>query len=100
MVVGLGGSRSLLCQVNTASIGLAGGWSVVKTHIPEFLKSEKLTSADLEGTSNISRESMRRYRDGADLRLSTALRILRGARRATGRRVQLSELWDLDPDDL
>jgi hypothetical protein len=28
---------------------LAGGWSVVKTHIPEFLKSEKLTSADLEG---------------------------------------------------
>lgn len=69
----------------------------VKTFLPEFLRKERLTSAALEKESATSRQSMTQIKDGRDLRLSTMLRILRGARRATRRNVRMEELWDLEP---
>jgi hypothetical protein len=69
------------------------------TRLQRFLDTEGLRSAWLEEATGISRSEMRRIRAGRKVREDTMLRILRGARKITGRRVQITELFDLDPDD-
>jgi hypothetical protein len=71
----------------------------VKTFIPEFLKEERLTSAQLERASRTSRQAMTQIRAGRDVRLSTMHRILAGARREARRAVEMKELWDLNPPE-
>ncbi len=67
--------------------------------MPRFLAREGLTSAALEAESGTARQTVAKIRGGKDVRLSTMLRNTRGARRATGRPVQMGELWELDPDE-
>ncbi len=69
----------------------------VRTKIPEFLRKEGLTSDDLETASGTNRKTMTKYKRDGNLRLTSMLRILCGARRLTARRVVMDELWELDP---
>jgi transcriptional regulator with XRE-family HTH domain len=69
----------------------------VRTKLREFLSKENLTSEDLEAASGTNRKTMTKYKRGENLRFTTMLRILCGARHLAARKVDMSELWDLDP---
>jgi len=70
---------------------------LVTSKITAFLEKEGLTSEKLEAASRTNRRSMTKYKSGGNIRLTSMLRILCGARILTGRSVDMSELWDLDP---
>ena len=70
-----------------------------RTRLQRFLNMNRIPAARLETATGISRQGLRKIRRGrGDLRLSTALRILVGVRKITGRRVMLDEIFTLDPD--
>jgi transcriptional regulator with XRE-family HTH domain len=67
--------------------------------ISAWLKREGLTSRQLEGACHISRQTMTAIRRGRDVRLSTMVKILRGARALSRRRVAIEELFDFEGAD-
>jgi predicted transcriptional regulator len=71
---------------------------MARTRLQAFLDANGFTSAQLEATTSIARQTMTRIRAGRDLRLSTMLRILQGVRRIANWRVQIHEIFDVDPD--
>jgi predicted transcriptional regulator len=68
------------------------------TRLQRFLQVNGLTSARLEKEIHMSRQSLTKIRGGHDVRQGTMLRILRGCRALTGRKVLMDEIFDLDPD--
>jgi|tagenome__1003787_1003787.scaffolds.fasta_scaffold18736869_1 hypothetical protein len=68
-----------------------------KSRLQSWLAGNGFTSASLEVAIGMSRQGMTKIRGGADLRLSTMRRILRGARQIAKRDVQMGELFDLEP---
>lgn len=74
----------------------------MSTRLQQWLDVNGFTSAALEraimsatGTT-ISRQSMTKIRHGADVRLSTVIRIRRGAGLLANRPVSVEELFDFD----
>lgn len=68
------------------------------TRLQLWLAENGFTSAQLEETSGIGRQSMTRIRGGGEVRRKTMLKILRGARELKGPEVSMDDLFDLDPD--
>lgn len=68
------------------------------TRLQHWLNANGFTSAQLEKASGIARQSMTKIRAGADTRKRTMLRILAAARTLKGPEVQMSELFDLEPE--
>jgi len=79
-----------------------GAGSTRRTRLQRWLDSNRFTSASLEQAiviataTTISRQSMTKIRQGADVRLSTMIRIKRGAESLAGRAVNIDELFDFD----
>lgn len=70
-----------------------------KSRLAEWLKREGLSSRQLEDECHICRQTMTEIRGGRDVRLSTMVKILRGARALSRRRVVIDELFDFDSPD-
>jgi predicted transcriptional regulator len=68
------------------------------TPLQAFLDANDLTSAQLEAEAKISRQTMTKIRKGRDVRRKTMLKILGGLRRLLGRKVEMHEIFNLDPD--
>jgi len=66
------------------------------TRLQTFLDAHGFTSAQLEGATGISRQSMTKIRAGRDVRRKTMLKILQGLRSLTKRRVAMDEVFELD----
>jgi hypothetical protein len=64
--------------------------------IAAWLRREHLTSRQLEDETRISRQTMTALKAGRDVRLSTMVKILEGARVLAHRRVAIEELFDFD----
>lgn len=62
--------------------------------VSAWLKREGLTSTRLEAATRISRQTMTAIRAGRDVRLSTMVKILHGARALSQRHVAIEELFD------
>lgn len=67
--------------------------------ISGWLQREHSTSRQLEEQSGISRQTMTAIKAGRDVRLSTMVKILSGARALAHRRVAIDELFDFDSAD-
>lgn len=67
------------------------------TPLQRWLDDNGFTSAQLETTAGIGRQSMTRIRGGGEVRRRTMIKILRGARKLKAD-VTMDELFDLDPD--
>jgi DNA-binding Xre family transcriptional regulator len=75
------------------------------TRLQHWLDLNGFTSADLEraiaaSMGGISRQSMAKIRKGADVRLSTIVRIKHGAQTLAQRQVKVEELFDFEPHDV
>lgn len=69
------------------------------TRLQAFMNAESMTSAELEIAIPMARQTMGRIRSGSDLRLSTMRRILAGIRPVAGRRVEMQEIFNLEPEE-
>lgn len=72
---------------------------VAITRLAEWLKREGFSSRQLEDECHICRQTMTEIRGGRDVRLSTIVKILRGARTLSQRRVTVDELFNFDSFD-
>lgn len=64
--------------------------------IRHWLKRNGFSSAQLEIETKIHRQTMTAIKNGRDIRLSTIVKILRGARALAKRRVAVEELFDFE----
>jgi predicted transcriptional regulator len=64
-----------------------------------WLQRERFTVADLASECRVSRQMLQHVKSGRDVRLSTMVRILHGARSLAGRNVAVEELFDFDSPD-
>lgn len=67
--------------------------------ISSWLRREGHASRQLEDKCRISRQTMTAIRAGRDVRLSTMVKILSGARALTHRYVAIEELFDFENHD-
>ena len=64
-----------------------------------WLDAEGFDSVDLESASGVCRQTMTHAKAGRDVRLSTIIRITRGARILARRHVSAEELFDFGYED-
>ncbi|MDP9191106.1 MAG: hypothetical protein M3P06_05330 [Acidobacteriota bacterium] len=68
------------------------------TRLQHWLDTNGFTSAELEAETELSRQAMTKIRAAiGDVRRSTMIRILDGACFLAQRKVQMDELFDLEP---
>lgn len=72
--------------------------SAAKTRLQAWLDENHYTSAQLEAATGLARQTMHRIRHGSAVTSRTMLRVLRGARAISQRRIHILELFDLDSD--
>lgn len=70
-----------------------------RTRLQVFLDANHIVAARLEAEAGLSRQHLRRVRQGQDIRLSTARRILRALRQITGRKVAADEIFNFDLEE-
>jgi hypothetical protein len=82
-------------ELSAAGIPTPGG----KTPLQAFLDARGIPSARVESKGRFSRRQMARWRAGeSDIRLRQMIRVLRTIRSITGERIQMHEIFALDPD--
>lgn len=67
------------------------------SRLQRWLAQNGFTAAQLEKQIGMSRQSLQQIREGRDLRMTTARRILAGCRKLAQRDVRMEEIFDLDP---
>ena len=72
-----------------------------KTLLQSFLDVHRIPSARIERRAKVSRRQMVRWRQEANptIGLPQMIRVLRAVRDTTGKRVQMAELFELEPDN-
>lgn len=72
-----------------------------KTLLQAFLVQNGIPAARMEREAKASRRQMTRWRqeERPNIGLKQMIRLLRAARRITGKLVRMDELFDLEPDN-
>jgi len=71
------------------------------TRLQKWLDENGVSSARLERAAQLTKRSTIRYRRDPfpSITLPTMIRALRAARQLSGNRVEMNDLFDLDPDN-
>ncbi|HYH08685.1 MAG TPA: hypothetical protein VEK11_16645 [Thermoanaerobaculia bacterium] len=72
--------------------------SNLKTRLQQWLDNNGYSSGALERATGIGRKAMQAIRRGRDVRKSTMIRVLKGARLLSGEPVEITDLFDFEPD--
>jgi DNA-binding XRE family transcriptional regulator len=67
------------------------------SRLQQWLANHGFTAAQLQKQIGMSRQSLQQIREGRDVRMTTARRILAGCRKLAQREVRMEEIFDLDP---